>query len=126
MDAATNALNWFEIPALDLERSAKFYETIFEVELMRMEMPGMAAAMFPMEPTSGKASGCIAVSDMHKPSMEGTFVYLNANPNMDGVLSRVEGGGGEILMPKTPIGANGFMAFIKDTEGNKVGIHSVE
>ena len=34
MDSTTNALNWFEIPATDLDRSKKFYETIFDIEMM--------------------------------------------------------------------------------------------
>ncbi|MEP6513059.1 MAG: VOC family protein [Parafilimonas sp.] len=29
MDASTNSLNWFEIPATDIQRAKKFYETIF-------------------------------------------------------------------------------------------------
>jgi predicted enzyme related to lactoylglutathione lyase len=41
-------------------------------------------------------------------------------------LARVEAAGGTIEMPKTPIGPNGFIAFIIDTEGNQVGIHSTE
>jgi hypothetical protein len=45
---------------------------------------------------------------------------------MDPVLARVEAAGGKIAMPKTSIGPNGFMAFIIDTEGNQVGIHSTE
>ena len=59
MDTTTNALNWFEIPATDIERSQKFYETIFEIKMERMDMDemGMKMASFPSEPGSGKASG---------------------------------------------------------------------
>ena len=126
MDSNTNSLNWFEIPALDLARSKKFYESIFDFEMMEMEMDGMKMAFFPMAPNTGKANGGIAQSPNHKPSMEGTVVYLNANPVMDNVLSRVESAGGKILLAKTPIGENGFMALIADTEGNSIGIHSNE
>ena len=124
MDSNTNSLNWFEIPALDLGRSKKFYETIFDLEMNEMEMDGMKMAFFPFAPGTGKANGGIAQSEGHKPSMEGTVVYLNANPDMAPVLDKVEAAGGKILMPKTPIGENGFMAMICDTEGNSIGIHS--
>jgi len=124
MDNTTNALNWFEIPVIDINRSQKFYETIFDVKMMTAEMGDMKMAMFPMDPSSGKAGGGIAQSPNHKPSMEGTVVYLNANPAMDNVISKVEEAGGKILLPKTPIGENGFMALVMDTEGNTVGIHS--
>lgn len=126
MDATTNALNWFEIPALDIERSKKFYETIFDIQMESFSMDNMTMAMFPNAPGSGKAYGAIAKSDQHKPSMTGTLVYLNANPNMENVLSRVEAAGGKILLAKTNIGENGFMALVMDTEGNNVGVHSNE
>ena len=32
--------------------------------------------------------------------------------------------GGTLVMPKTSIGPNGFMAFFIDTEGNCVAMHS--
>jgi predicted enzyme related to lactoylglutathione lyase len=32
--------------------------------------------------------------------------------------------GGTVVMPKTSIGPNGFMAFFTDTEGNRVAMHS--
>jgi len=126
MDATTNALNWFEIPATDIERSKKFYETIFDIEMIMMEMEGARFAMFPFEPGTGKASGAIAEGEYHKPSDKGTFVYLNANPSMDNVLAKVEEAGGKILQPKFSIGENGFCAYIQDTEGSVVGIHSME
>jgi len=126
MNNTTNALNWFEIPAIDLNRSQKFYETIFNVKMMSAEIGDMKMAMFPMDLNSGNAGGGIAQTPNHKPSKEGTVVYLNANPAMDNVISKVEEAGGEILLPKTPIGENGFMALVMDTEGNTVGIHSTE
>ena len=43
MDKNSNSLNWFEIPALDLERAKKFYEAIFATELEPIsEMMGMS------------------------------------------------------------------------------------
>ncbi|TXB66899.1 VOC family protein [Vicingus serpentipes] len=125
MDSTTNALNWFEIPALDIERSKKFYETIFDIEMTLMDMGDEKLALFPFEPGTGKASGAIATGEYHKPSDKGTFVYLNANPTMDNVLAKVEAAGGKILQPKFSIGENGFVAYIQDTEGSVVGIHSM-
>lgn len=126
MDGTTNALNWFEIPALDIERSKKFYETIFSIKMETMEMMGTKMAFFPFEPGSGKASGALVQGEPHKPSGEGTYVYLNANPNMDNIIAKVENAGGKIVSPKTSIGENGFVAYIMDTEGSVVGLHSME
>ena len=63
----------------------------------------------------------------HIPSKEGSKIYLNGNPDMNPVLERIESAGGKIMMPKTDIGGdNGYMAFFIDTEGNLVGLHSMQ
>lgn len=119
----TNALNWFEISAIDIDRAAAFYEKIFDISLMRMEMMGMQMAAFPsMPPHSG---GSLVKSDEHVPSMNGAVIYLNANPDLQLVLDRVPAAGGQIILGKTLIDDQvGYMAFIVDSEGNKVGLHS--
>ena len=44
---------------------------------------------------------------------------------MDDVLSKIEIEGGQILMGKTKISDDiGYMAFFRDTEGNRVALHS--
>lgn len=125
MDAQSNSLNWFEIPATDINRAKTFYETIFGIEMPVNDMMGMTMAFFPQDQGNGKASGCLCKSDMHKPSMDGAVIYLNANPAMDNVIERIPAAGGSVLMPKTHIDENiGYMAFFTDTEGNKVALHS--
>lgn len=126
MDNTTNSLNWFEIPAIDITRSKTFYQTIFGMEMEDQEMGDAKMAFFPWVAGSGKATGALVQSPNHKPSMEGSIVYLNANPNMDNVMAKVEAAGGKILVPKMSIGDHGNIAFIMDTEGNNIGIHSVK
>lgn len=125
MDKDTNALNWFEIPATDMPRAKKFYETIFEIEMEEMKMGDMHSAFFNTG-ASGKVGGSVTQSPLHKPGSTGVLIYLNANPDLQLVLNRVESAGGRIHMAKTGIGPNGFMAVISDTEGNAVGLHSNE
>jgi predicted enzyme related to lactoylglutathione lyase len=126
MDKNSNSLNWFEIPATDISRATRFYESIFNTQLDQMpEMLGMKMAGFPSEMGSGKANGGLVQSDMHKPSTEGAVIYLNANPDMQPVIERIEKAGGKVVMPKTEISPEiGYMAFFIDSEGNKVGLHS--
>ena len=125
MDSTTNALNWFEIPATDINRAKQFYETIFGITMHQMSMMGMEMAMFPGEAGNGKATGCLCQSPFHKPSQDGCVIYLNANPDMSNVLAKIEAAGGTIAMPKTVISPEvGCMAFFIDTEGNKVALHS--
>jgi uncharacterized protein len=128
MDKTTNSLNWFEIPATDINRAKKFYESIFGIKMMDMSgMPEMKMASFPAEAGSGKANGCLAQSPNHKPSMDGVVIYLNANPKIQDVIERIEKSGGKVLMPRTHIGEGiGYMSFFLDTEGNRVGLHANE
>ena len=125
MDATTNVLNWFEVSVNNIDRAKKFYETVFNIQLESMDMMGMKMAMFPYAPGSGKLSGALVQSDMHKPSTDGVKVYFNGNPDLSDALSRVEKAGGKIIMPKTSIGDDmGHMAFFIDSEGNHVALHS--
>jgi len=124
MTAKENSLNWFEISVKDIKRAKKFYEKIFDIKMFEMEMMGMQMAFFPMEDGSGKANGGLCKSKMHKPSKSGVKIYLNCNPDLSKVLKKVTAAGGTVTLPKTSIGENGFMAFITDTEGNSIGLHS--
>jgi predicted enzyme related to lactoylglutathione lyase len=126
MDKNANSLNWFEIPAADLPRAKKFYETIFSCQMQDYpEMMGMKMSGFPSDPGNGKASGAIAQSEFHTPAKDGALIYLNANPAIQTIIDRIEGAGGKVVMPKTQISPEiGYMAFFIDTEGNRVGLHA--
>lgn len=58
--------------------------------------------------------------------MTGTTVYLDGGDDLSLHLGRIESAGGKVILPKTAIGENrGFIALFIDTEGNKVGFHSL-
>jgi hypothetical protein len=123
-----NAISWFEIPATDLTRATKFYETIFSTSLIAMDMPNIRMRLFPIEDMQNGIGGAVVDSGgFHKPSVtDGPLIYLNANPDVQNILSKVEAAGGKIVVPKTEISeAFGYMAIIIDTEGNRIGLHSV-
>ena len=124
MTTKENNLNWFEISVTDINRAKKFYETIFDIKMETQNMMGMDMAFFPYDPGSGKASGGLVKGPMHKPSNDGVKLYLNGNPDLSVALEKVESAGGKVVMPKTPIGEFGFMAFFIDTEGNIMALHS--
>ena len=125
MDATTNALNWFEISVTDIARAKKFYEEIFSIEMQEQDMMGMKMAYFPADAMNGKVGGGLVESPYHKPSADGVKVYLNANPDMEVILAKIEAAGGKITMPKTKINDEiGYMAFFIDSEGNGVALHS--
>jgi uncharacterized protein len=121
-----NALNWFEIPATDLDRAQRFYETTLAASLKRESMGSEQMAMFPAEGDNA-VSGCLNVgAEGVAPSRAGTRVYLDAGASIDAVLARVAAAGGRIHTPKTALPPGmGFFAHIEDSEGNIVGLHGL-
>lgn len=123
-----NAISWFEIPANDLARATTFYETIFGISLIPMDMDNIRMRMFPLDDMMNDVGGAVVDSGgFHKPSVtDGPLIYLNGNPDLQNVLDKVEAAGGKIMVPKTEISPDyGFMAVFIDTEGNRIGLHSV-
>ena len=123
-----NAVSWFEIGTKDLERAKKFYEEIFNIEMTPMDFPNIKMRLFPVEdPASGIGGAIVHTDGFHNPSKtDGPLVYLNANPDVQIILDRVEGAGGSILVPKTTISPEfGHIAIILDTEDNRIALHSV-
>ncbi len=119
-----NAINWFEIPVTDFDRAKKFYETLYGAEISEMPFPGGRYGMLPSDMQNGVGGG-LAQGDDFIPSDKGTIVYLNGGDDLNIPLARIEPAGGKVIMPKTSIGGNGFMALFIDTEGNKVALHSM-
>lgn len=125
--AYNNAISWFEIPATDLARAQKFYETIFGFTMFPMDMPQIKMRLFPIEDRMGVGGAIVESEGFHKPSgTDGPLIYLNANPDVQMVLDRIEAAGGKIMVPKTEISPEyGFMAVFIDTEGNRIALHSI-
>lgn len=123
-----NAISWFEIPALDINRAQKFYEAIFGLSLIPLETEQFKMRMFPLEDQRLGVGGCLIQSEgFYKPSTsEGVLIYLNGNPDVQRILDKVEEAGGKVVMPKTQISPEyGYMGLIIDTEGNRIGLHNM-
>ena len=121
-----NAINWFEIPARDIDRAQRFYETLLGAPMRRESMgPEKTLAVFGYTAESG-VGGCVMSGPGLAPAgTSGALVYLNATPSLDTVLGRLEGAGGRLLTPKVTLpDGMGVFAHIQDSEGNRVGLHS--
>lgn len=119
-----NAINWFEIPAADFDRACTFYSTILGTELVRQEMGNMSMGFLPADQTG--VGGAVTHAAGMEPGQNGSVVYLNGGNDLNSVLEKVEQAGGSVVVPKTEIGNNfGFFGIFIDSEGNKVGVHSM-
>ncbi|MGW8123797.1 VOC family protein [Roseivirga echinicomitans] len=120
--APTQIINWFEIPALDLQRSVSFYNHVYDVQLEIVESNDYAMAPLPSETGVG---GAIVMGQGSIPCETGVLIYLNATDDMHKMLRRVEEAGGRVIMEKTLINDEaGYFSLFIDSEGNKLAFHS--
>ncbi|MFG6440425.1 VOC family protein [Roseateles sp. LKC17W] len=120
----THALNWFEIPVTDYARAKGFYEQVLGITITTLPMGPVTMGMLSTDPQA--VGGALVHGDGSTPSATGTLVYLNGGDDLAPLLARVEAAGGRVLVPKTEIGNDfGFFAHFLDTEGNKLGLHSM-
>jgi hypothetical protein len=115
---------WFEIPATNFDRAARFYEQIFSVTLKKQQIGEQMLGVFGYEAPA--ISGCVIAGPGYQPGGTGAVIYLNADPTLSAVVDRVEGAGGQVVFPRVDLPEGmGVFAHIIDTEGNRVGLHAI-
>jgi predicted enzyme related to lactoylglutathione lyase len=119
----THTINWFEIPTTDLERAARFYEAVLGTSFKREHFAGTDMHMAVFQGEQESVRGALIADGRRKPASDGALVYLHAR-DLDASLSKIAKAGGAVVMPKTDIGDPGFIALVRDTEGNVVGLHA--
>jgi predicted enzyme related to lactoylglutathione lyase len=122
-----NPVVWFEIYVDDMPRAKAFYEKLLDVTLTRLEDPGDTLEMwaFPMAPEGGGASGALVKMAGVPPGGGSVIVYFTSQ-DCAVEAGRAEAAGGRVLRPKMSIGQYGHIALLSDTEGNTIGVHSME
>lgn len=117
-----NWVVWFEIPVKDLKRATAFYSKVMNIELHGVEEGPTKMSFFPFG--EGGVSGALVLGDGNSPGEKGPLIYLNGGDDLSVPLKRVEAAGGKIIQEKKSIGAYGYIAIFKDTEGNRIALHS--
>lgn len=122
-----NAVGWFEIYVSDMERALAFYTKVFRRELQHLESPtgDMEMYAFTWDDTAYGAPGALARHPQMAPGVGGTLVYF-ACQDLTQEAARAVEAGGKIVLPRMSIGEHGFIALVEDTEGNVIGLHSVQ
>lgn len=118
-----NPINWFDIHVSNLDRAKKFYETVFDVQLMDFPLEWGRQSAFPFDPSGKNASGALVEKKDMVPSESNTIIYFDSEDCVT-EQARVEKAGGKVVRPKMAIGEFGFIAILLDTEGNTIGLHS--
>lgn len=108
----------FEIPADDPQRAIEFYETVFGWRIEKWDGPiEYWLVMTGPEDEPGIDGGLARRED---PAM-GVENVIDVQ-DLDTSLKAVSAQGGEIIRPKRAVPGVGWMAYIKDTEGNVFGL----
>ena len=117
-----NPVNWFDIYVSDLERAKKFYEMVFNIQLVDFPIEWGKQSAFPSDNAGLNISGAL-VENEDRANGNNTMVYF-ASEDCITEENRVEKAGGKVLTPKMSIGAFGFISILMDTDGNTIGLHS--
>lgn len=124
-----NPVGWFEIYVQDMPRAKAFYEAVFQGKLEALTNPAQEQEQlemwaFPMDmKESGSAGALVKMAGC--PSGGSTIVYFSCN-DCAVEAKRAAAHGGKIFKDKMSIGPYGFIALVEDTEGNMIGLHSVQ
>lgn len=119
-----NPIVWFEIYVQDMERAKRFYQAVLEVQLQKLESPGMEMWAFPMLMDAPGASGSLVKMEGVPSGGNSTLVYFTC-ADCAVEAARVAPAGGRVQREKMSIGEYGFIALAVDTEGNMFGLHSM-
>lgn len=121
-------INWFQIPAKDLDRATKFYGAVLNATFHHMENETGRHAFFALKRDVGDPTGGeIVQSAFNQPAVAGgVTIFLNAPEGIAVAIGAVKKAGGKVVMPQTAIGAMGVIAIIVDSEGNAIGLHSMQ
>ena len=132
MSITRNPVGWFEIYVSDMARARAFYETVLNIQMQPMPVPddmegGFEMLMFPsdMENQAPGSGGTLCRMDGFTPGAGGTLIYFSCE-DCGVEAARVATAGGQVFREKFSIAPYGFISLIIDTEGNMIGLHSLE
>jgi predicted enzyme related to lactoylglutathione lyase len=107
----------FELPAEDPERAIQFYERTFGWEFQKWQGPMEYWLIMTGKDEPG-IDGGLAPKGENLRSVTNTIGV----PSVDDYIEKAVSNGGEVVVPKMTIPGAGYLAYIKDTEGNVFGI----
>lgn len=121
----------FEIAVNDLEKARSFYGNLFGWKLEDYTMPDGSTYVgvhttpidektrLPLKP--GAINGGIMQRNDQVKDVHGAIIAVNV-PSIDDKLNEVTKAGGTVIMPKTDVMGMGFYCYVKDLDGNVIGM----
>lgn len=112
---APGKICYVQIPAVDVETSASFYERVFGWSIRRRSDGDVA-----FDDTVGEVSGTWVTG--RQPSSEPGLVVYVLVESVERTLESIREAGGEVVTPLTPQGEGEAFATFRDPAGNILGI----
>lgn len=120
-----NPVRWFEIYVDNMNRAKSFYGKVFEVEFTEIENKEIEMWGFPSNPEKWGCSGSLVKMPGLNPGGSSTIVYFGSEDCLIEEKRAIKFGG-KLHKTKFSIGQYGFISLVVDTEGNMIGIHSMQ
>lgn len=120
-----NPVGWFEIYVQNMARARDFYETVFLTPLAQVEATDIDMWTFPTQSEGYGATGALVRMAGVASGANSVIVYFSCG-DCAVEAGRAEKAGGKVIRPKFPIGTYGHIALVSDTEGNMIGLHSMQ
>jgi predicted enzyme related to lactoylglutathione lyase len=115
----------FEIHAADPERAVRFYRDLFGWEITKWDGPAEYWLISTGPAAKPGINGGLLRRQGPAPAdgqPVNAFVCTVSVENLKAMLERVTGAGGTIALPTMPVPGVGWLAYVKDTEGNLLGL----
>ena len=122
-----NPVRWFEIYVQDMPRAKAFYERVFGKTFLQLALGGADQPEiwgFSGHPQGAGAPGALVKMPGFESGGNSVIVYFSSEDCAVEHARAIEAGG-QSIKPKTAIPPFGFIALIRDPDGNRIGIHSM-
>ncbi|WP_341503405.1 VOC family protein [Gallaecimonas sp. GXIMD4217] len=117
----SHALVWMDIPVQDLDRAIAFYQQVLDRPVAKESFDGGALGV--VRHGDDEVAFCL-VHNGHAANVSGPLPYLNVDGRLDEAVAQVERLGGKVLEERHALGPFGWRAIIRDSEGNRLALHS--
>jgi uncharacterized protein len=113
-----NRVVHFEFAAEDPKRAVKFYENVFGWKIQKWDGPMDYWLVSTGKDDEPGINGGI----MKKGDTKQLTVNTLGVSSIDELIKKIVSSGGKVIQPRTEIPGVGFHAYVKDTEGNIIGL----
>ena len=112
---------WFDIPVANLDRAAAFYRAVLAI---RVDMETFGATSIGILEHGNTIGGCLVLAPDEVAPDRGILLYMNVDGRIRDAVAQAPAHGGQVVEAIHAIGPHGFRAIVRDSEGNRVALHS--